>query len=890
MRVGSLCTGYGGIELGLMLAGEPIDLRWYAEIEPALIDAAREWHPAAPNLGDIRTVEWAAQEPVDLVVGGIPCQPTSNAGRRLGDADPRWLWPATRETLRALRPARFLLENVRGLVSYDGGRLFEGILSDLNSLGYDVRWLTLGACAVGLAHHRHRVFVLATLSDAPGVRRLDVAECGLPRGAALPSAQARDGDGRGEGDARYWVARAEHRRSGIPLGAAVGLLPTPTASDRTGAGVNTRAGSPNLRIVAGQPERWGRFAAAIARQAERSGPPPEPTEPNRNGAPRLRPEFVEWLMAVPARHVTGRLSRKAALKALGNGVSPPQLAAAWHHLTHQVRGRTMYDDASLTIGESTMDLGQFAELLRTQGEIKRNNKRDPRFTDIPSPLLLRLAGIAAELAGMEPAPAAAEHPVRELSNAEALAAMAPIQGNPELASIESVDAVIPAHDLANYGFRAPWPAGEPNGDAALAWISGESDSYDPPARPRDPFVSPHAHELVAVVEPAPKESRASSESAPPAESSASPSPTTEPSSKPPAPLMTPSIAGGGEYVRALTITPPPQPPPFAGDPADYEPGNHYGPGLPASEYPTAPGADPKGEAGILPAYRLRRSVTQLLAFNECGLRYRGRYVDGLHETPAWWSIGGLAFHEVARTFELGRAIGDGPPMSEDAAAKLFAELLDRQIEETIAANPDAPKETWRAANDSREGQQWWFDRGGEMAAQYVKAQHASGVRPITIDGSPVLEFKMLSELGGVPVVGYLDRLDIDHAKRRVTVVDYKTGSRMPSDPLQLQTYGDVLARELGFGLPSGYELWGSYWNARQARYVKELRLDVPEQTEVNAERFAQFDSLERAGVYVARPSDMACSSCQVRATCPIMANVKRPAKAKSSSKNLEFTP
>lgn len=283
-------------------------------------------------------------------------------------------------------------------------------------------------------------------------------------------------------------------------------------------------------------------------------------------------------------------------------------------------------------------------------------------------------------------------------------------------------------------------------------------------------------------------------------------------------------------------------------------------------------------------------MTQLLAFNECGLRYRGKYIDRLPETPAWWSLGGLAFHEVARLFELNRVTGDGPPMSADAAAKLFAEELDRQIETTMAAHPDAPKETWRAANDSREGQQWWFDKGGEMAAQYVTTQHKSGIRPLEVDGGPILEFKVLTELGGVPVVGYADRLDVDHSKRRVTVVDYKTGSRMPSDPLQLQTYGDTLRERLGDVIPPGYEVWGSYWNARQAKYVKELRLDVPEQSAVNAERFRQFDELERAGVYVARPSDMACSSCSVRPKCPIMSAIKRPAKASRSSKNLEFTP
>ena len=58
LRVGSLCTGYGGIELGLALVGVDVDLRWYAEVEPgpaALLAAA---HPGVPNLGDITSTDW----------------------------------------------------------------------------------------------------------------------------------------------------------------------------------------------------------------------------------------------------------------------------------------------------------------------------------------------------------------------------------------------------------------------------------------------------------------------------------------------------------------------------------------------------------------------------------------------------------------------------------------------------------------------------------------------------------------------------------------------------------------------------------------------------------------------------------------------------------------
>lgn len=358
IRVGSLCTGYGGIEMGLRLAGLDPIVSWVAETAPELAPL----YGPTPNLGDIARVDWSAVEPIDVLAAGFPCQPVSAAGRQRGDADARWLWPAVWSAVAELQPTRVFIENVRNLIAWEGGRLWAGILDDLATLGYGVRWLTLGACHVGAAHHRHRVFALATMGAA-GVERLPMSFCGakggtvLPTPAAvsygsnqggaagrvgpvrhsldalarlelLPTPTARDGDGRGTGDAGYWDRRTRTgRTNGFPLDATVALLPTPTRQNSYGNGVNNR-GEP-LLPGAVQPEHWGRFAVAVDAHAARYGLPPAPTEPNRNGAPRLAPAFAEWLMCLPAGHVTAKLDRVPALRAIGNGVCPPQAAAAW---------------------------------------------------------------------------------------------------------------------------------------------------------------------------------------------------------------------------------------------------------------------------------------------------------------------------------------------------------------------------------------------------------------------------------------------------------------------------------------------------------------------------------------------------------------------------------
>src|SRR3990167_11506977 len=128
MRVGSLFSGIGGIDLGLERVG--MEIVWQVEIgEYEREVLARHW-PNARRYGDIREIDPSELERVDLLCGGFPCQPFSHAGRRAGVADDRWLWPQFIRFIRALRPCYVLVENVPGL--FDGG--FDAVLSELAAL------------------------------------------------------------------------------------------------------------------------------------------------------------------------------------------------------------------------------------------------------------------------------------------------------------------------------------------------------------------------------------------------------------------------------------------------------------------------------------------------------------------------------------------------------------------------------------------------------------------------------------------------------------------------------------------------------------------------------------------------------------------------------------
>jgi len=172
MRVGSLFTGIGGIDLGLERAG--MTVAWQAEIDPYCCQVLAKHWPDVPNLGNVTSINWEDVERVDVICGGYPCQPFSVAGTRHGESDPRHLWPHMRDAIRVLRPRWALLENVAGHLSLGFGR----VLGDLAEIGYNAQWDCIPAAAVGAPHRRDRVFVVAYPNGK--------SEPGLPNNATAP--------------------------------------------------------------------------------------------------------------------------------------------------------------------------------------------------------------------------------------------------------------------------------------------------------------------------------------------------------------------------------------------------------------------------------------------------------------------------------------------------------------------------------------------------------------------------------------------------------------------------------------------------------------------------------------------------------------------------------
>lgn len=312
MKIGSLFSGYGGLDMAVEQVFPDARPAWFCEWDDAPAKVLAHHWPDVPNLRDVTAVDWSAVEPVDIITGGYPCQPFSAAGRREGTEDERHLWPYVREAIRVLRPRLVVLENVAGHLSLGFGR----VLGDMAADGLYARWASVRASDVGAPHHRDRVFIVASPADSDGFR----LEAGRP---SFGTAE--------EVTEHHYVSGAlagVGGREQLPAGGAVD-------------------------------DGHGEYGPVVRRWEALTRPSPPPVEDRTihpfngvdwsafgfehmgdAGAPDLyvdraytSPAFAEWMMGIPDGHVTGvDIPRAAQLRAIGNGVCPPQAAFALRSL------------------------------------------------------------------------------------------------------------------------------------------------------------------------------------------------------------------------------------------------------------------------------------------------------------------------------------------------------------------------------------------------------------------------------------------------------------------------------------------------------------------------------------------------------------------------------
>lgn len=157
---GSLFSGIGGFDLAADWMG------WCNEFHCEWNEFGRKvlghYWPQAKSYEDITKADFTIHEgQIDILTGGFPCQPYSVAGKRKGKEDERHLWPEMLRAIREIQPRWVVGENVRGLISWNGGLVFDEVQADLEAEGYQVQPFVLPACGINAPHRRDRVWFIA---------------------------------------------------------------------------------------------------------------------------------------------------------------------------------------------------------------------------------------------------------------------------------------------------------------------------------------------------------------------------------------------------------------------------------------------------------------------------------------------------------------------------------------------------------------------------------------------------------------------------------------------------------------------------------------------------------------------------------------------------------
>jgi DNA (cytosine-5)-methyltransferase 1 len=167
MKHGSLFSGIGGFDLAAEWMGweNVFHCEWNEFGQKVL----HHYWPNAETFTDITKSNFTKYHgTIDILTGGFPCQPYSNAGKRQGKEDERHLWPEMLRAIREIKPKYVVGENVFGLLNWNGGLVFDEVHTDLESEGYAVQAVVIPAAAVNAPHGRDRVWFVATNTNGNG--------------------------------------------------------------------------------------------------------------------------------------------------------------------------------------------------------------------------------------------------------------------------------------------------------------------------------------------------------------------------------------------------------------------------------------------------------------------------------------------------------------------------------------------------------------------------------------------------------------------------------------------------------------------------------------------------------------------------------------------------
>jgi len=212
-----LFSGIGGFSLGMEATGGFKTVA-FCEIEEYPRKVLRKHWPHVKQYEDIKELNHERLkadgiDSIDVITGGYPCTPFSNAGKKQGGSDPRHLWPEMFRIIKELRPNWIIAENVSGHIKLG----LDTVLQNLEDQMYSTRTFSLSASSVGANHKRERIWIVANSVkgdvEAGRERRRAIREGHQEEGFPVDAA------GRGENPWEGWwtvepeLGRMDH---GIP--------------------------------------------------------------------------------------------------------------------------------------------------------------------------------------------------------------------------------------------------------------------------------------------------------------------------------------------------------------------------------------------------------------------------------------------------------------------------------------------------------------------------------------------------------------------------------------------------------------------------------------------------------------------------------------------------
>ena len=153
-----LFSGIGGFSLAAKrIWGKAHKIVAFCEIDLFCQKVLGKHWPKVPIIGDIRNIQGSKYKPVELVSGGFPCQPFSQAGKQGSKEDNRYLWPEMLRVIEEARPEWVVCENVTGIINL----ALDEVLASLELAGYATEPFNIPACAVNAPHRRERIWIVA---------------------------------------------------------------------------------------------------------------------------------------------------------------------------------------------------------------------------------------------------------------------------------------------------------------------------------------------------------------------------------------------------------------------------------------------------------------------------------------------------------------------------------------------------------------------------------------------------------------------------------------------------------------------------------------------------------------------------------------------------------